>query len=318
MKLIGIISLVASVAFVGVVFLNKEAHSAPARADSPSGLQVAPRQPDLAPAYAPPADTIDMAEADAPQALGCLIKPHTAADVGASAPGVLARMAVKRGDLVTRGQVLAVLDSDVEEALARAAEARASAKAEIAVARATYDMTRKKVERMNSLNKLSYGAKLELELARGEMEVAAHRVDQARERHQIASREYQVAQTQLDRRYVRSPIDGVVADRLVNVGERTDGQPIARVIRLDKLRVEIVAPARLYGRLTTGMQGQVSTETAQPISLKAAIDQVDAFIDPASSTFRAQMIVDNANLSIPAGARCHVSFDETAGRSGRS
>ena len=227
-------------------------------------------------------------------------------------------MRVKRGDRVRRGQILAVLDNSVEQALLLAAEARAAARAEIAAARATHQMAQRKVARMKSLNELSYGAQLELELAEGELDVATYRIEQARERHRIADREHQVAAQQLDQRYVRSPIDGVVAEQMVSAGERADGRTIARVIRLDMLRVEVVAPARYYGRIAAGMIGTVNTETAEPMELTAIVDQVDAFIDPASSTFRAQMLVDNSALTVPAGARCRVSFDTGPAPAARS
>ncbi len=317
MKIFGLASLLAAAVFGGLILLNTEAHSAPSRSDTPQGIEIPPPRA-AAVDFRSPARAADSQDSPADNGFGCVIKPHTAADVGASAPGILSEIRIKRGDKVKRGQILAVLDSGVEHALLKAAEARAAARAEIAAARATYKMADRKVARMKSLTELSYGARLELELAEGELDVAASRVAQARERHYIAKQEHQVAESQLNQRYIRSPIDGIVADQLVNPGERTDGLPIARVIRLDMLRVEVVAPSRYYGRIAEGMTGVVSTETADPIELSAIVDQVDAFIDPASSTFRAQMLLDNSELKVPAGARCRVSFDGDASFGKRS
>ncbi|MFK7967457.1 MAG: efflux RND transporter periplasmic adaptor subunit [Burkholderiaceae bacterium] len=240
---------------------------------------------------------------------GCLIQPYSSAEVAASAPGVLAEVRVDRGDEVRRGQILAVLDTGVEQALLAAAKERASARAEVAAARATHQIATKKLERMRALNKLSYSARLEMELAQGELEVSKYRIEQARERHKIAKREHRVASSQLEQRYVRSPIDGVVADRLLNPGERADGRPIARVIRLDQLRVEVIAPAKRYGLIKPGMFGQIRTQTEKPIKFTAIVDQVDSFIDPASGTFRARMLLDNQALAVPAGARCEITFE---------
>lgn len=252
---------------------------------------------------------IGIAKSTSENNFGCLIQPHTSAEVAASAPGILSEVRVRRGDRVKKGQILAVLDNDVEQALLNAAAARATARSEIAAARATRDMASKKLRRMSALNELSYGAKLELELAEGELKVSQYRIEQAKDRHRIANREHQVAARQLDQRFVRSPIDGVVADRLVNPGERADGRPIARVIKLDQLRIEVVMPADQYGMITEGMFGTVETKTAEPITITAIIDQVDSFIDPASGTFRARMLFDNRDLSVPAGAQCRVTFE---------
>ena len=273
---------------------------------TPRGLEIPARQGSLnAPIRA---KTARQASND----YGCLIQPYSSAEVAASAPGVLAEVRVDRGDEVRRGQVLAVLDTGVEQALLAAAKERASARAEVAAARATHQIATKKLERMQALNKLSYSARLEMELAEGELEVSKYRIEQARERHKIAEREHRVASSQLEQRYVRSPIDGIVADRLLNPGERADGRPIARVIRLDQLRVEVIAPAKRYGLIKPGMFGQIRTQTEKPIKFTAIVDQVDRFIDPASGTFRARMLLDNQALAVPAGARCEITF-ETGG-----
>ncbi len=300
-----IVGASGSAALVALTAFTFESPRAQTRVESPRTVKLAagkksePRKPLSDQAVAPSAGND----------YGCLIQPHASANVATSVPGVLSEVRVRRGDTVKKNQILAVLDSDVEQALLGAAAARAQTRAEIASAQATRDMARQKLSRMQSLNELSYGARLEIELAQGELKVAEHRLQQARDRHKIANQEHQVAARQLEQRYVRSPIDGIVADRLLNPGERADGRPIMRIIKVKQLRVEVVAPAEQFGNLAPGMFGTVESETARPVSLTAIVDQVDSFIDPASGTFRARMLVDNSELKIPAGARCRVSFE---------
>ena len=243
-----------------------------------------------------------------PPALGCLIEPDASADVAAAAPGVLAKVVVERGDHVKRGDVLAVLDQEIERAALEASRERARTRAEIAAAEATRAMARKKTERFAALHELSYGAKLELELAKGELEVAEHRLRQARDAHRIAERDYEVSEQRLAQRSIRSPIDGVVADRYLNPGERADGRPIVRVIRLDQLRAEVVVPAQRFGQIRKGMVGTLTPEVAGAASMQASVVQVDPFVDAASGTFRARLAIANRDLAIPAGVRCDVRF----------
>jgi len=250
---------------------------------------------------------------------GCLIQPSIVTDVAAGAPGVLASVAVDRGQTVKRGQILAVLDNDVEQAVLAAAHARAQARASISAAEATRDMARGKLERMHALNKLSYGAQLELELAKGELKVAEHRLQQAQEASAIARREQDVANRQLSQREIRSPIDGIVADRLLEPGERVDGRPVVRVMNLDRLHVELVLPAERFGQVFPGMTISVTPEIGQKQAVNARVEQVDPFVDAASATFRARLTLANANRQVPAGARCQVALptDSAAARTRR-
>lgn len=239
---------------------------------------------------------------------GCLIEPAVTTEVAAGAPGVLATVAVERGQRVSRGQVLAVLDHDVEKAMVAAAQTRAQARSAIEAARATRDMARRKVQRMNALNRLSAGATLELELAQSELEVAEHRLRQAEEAAQIARQDHEIARQQFAQREVRSPIDGIVADRLLEPGERVDGRPIVRLMTLDTLRVELVLPAERFGSLRPDMVLEVTPDIGGTGGVPARVVQVDPFVDAASATFRARLSLANAGQRVPAGARCTVAM----------
>jgi RND family efflux transporter MFP subunit len=242
--------------------------------------------------------------------VGCLIAPGASSQVAAGSPGVLAEIKVERGDLVTRGQVLAVLDNGVEQALLKAAKTRAATYAGVVSAKASRDMARQKLSRIKRLEALSYNAKLELELAQGEAALAQSRLQLARDEHRASKSDHAVAQSQLQRRQVVSPIDGIVADRLLNPGERADGRPIVHVIQLDSLRVEVILPASKFGKVKPGMTGEVTPLVQNHEEVTGTVEQVDRFIDAASATFRARIAIENKDLSIPAGVRCDVKFAE--------
>ncbi len=243
--------------------------------------------------------------------VGCLIEPGASSQVAAGSPGVLAKVMVERGDTVQRGQVLAVLDNDVEQALLRAAKTRSATLAGVVAAKAARDMARQKLSRTKKLEALSYNARLELELAQGELALAQSRLQLARDEHKASKNDFAVAQSQLARRQVVSPIDGIVADRLLNPGERADGRPIVRVIKLDSLRVEVILPSTQFGKVNTGMSGEITPQVANASKVTGTVEQVDRFIDAASGTFRARMTIENDDLSVPAGVRCQVKFAQT-------
>ena len=63
--------------------------------------------------------------------LDCLLEPNRVIDVSSAVRGVLSAVDVERGDLVERDQVVARLDSSVEQAAMELAQARARANAEV-------------------------------------------------------------------------------------------------------------------------------------------------------------------------------------------
>ncbi|MGB7181186.1 MAG: efflux RND transporter periplasmic adaptor subunit [Burkholderiaceae bacterium] len=298
-------SLIGIGAFViGTLALNLPSSVAQSRVSSDRPVKL----------HATPLDTkstkASASAASAPEVIGCLIEPRISSQVAASSPGTLAEVKVDRGDRVTKGQVLAILDRDVEQALLASARSRAQTQSAMKAARATRNMAYHKLSRIRKLDALSYGSKLELELAAGELSVAEARLEQAQDEQKSARQDHVVAQTQLARRQVVSPIDGIVADRLLNPGERADGRTIVRIVQLDTLRVEVILPASQFGMVKQGMSGEVLPEIASAGSVVARVEQVDPFIDAASGTFRARLSMDNADLQIPAGIRCSIQFAE--------
>ena len=45
----------------------------------------------------------------------------------------------------------------------------------------------------------------------------------------------------------------MVVERYVSPGEYVDGQPLLRVAQIDPLRVEVIIPAQIFGRIIPGM-----------------------------------------------------------------
>ncbi len=266
--------------------------------------QPAPRAPAVV--REPPAVP---APAAPPTSLGCLIEATASAEIAAPGGGIVATVLVDRGDRVRRGQPLATLQADLERANVAAAEVRANAAAEIAATAAARDIAKQKARRQYELLQLGFGSPAEYDIAKGELEVADHRLAQAREANELARREALVARAQLAQRTLRSPIDGVVADRLLHPGERADGRPILKLLKLDALRVEVVVPASRIGQLKPGQSVKVTPEGPGGRTLPAEVTQVDAFVDAASGTFRARLALANPDGSVPAGVRCQVAFD---------
>ena len=242
--------------------------------------------------------------APAAKALGCLIEPDQVAEVGSQVVGVVERIDVERGATVAAGQPLLRLRADVERANAGAAQTRARVDADVLAATANLDLAEQKVKRAESLVAQGFVSAQATEQARGEAEVARQKLRQVRAQQSISSEEQRVAEAQLALRTVRSPFNGVVVERYINVGERVEERPLMRVAVINPLRVELMVPTAMYGTLAVGDRVSIRPELPGAAPVVATVRHVDQVLDAASNSFRVRLSLPNPQLKLPAGLRC--------------
>lgn len=245
---------------------------------------------------------------DAAQPLGCLIEAERIADIGSPVIGVIDRIEVERGDRVVKGQVLARLRAPVERAALSVASSRAESNAELQAAMAGATFMRDRLLRAEDLFRQNFISQQALDQARSESELAEQKLIQAREQRQLSRQERDVAAAQVLQRVIRSPIDGVVAERYASAGERVDDKPLLRIAKVDPLRVQLVVPVSMYLLVQAGGQANVVPDLPGAAPVSARVTMVDKVIDPASNTFRVHLELPNPNSALPAGLRCKAEF----------
>jgi len=240
----------------------------------------------------------------------CLIKPRSVAEVSARGDGVLGQFLVARGDHVKQGQVIARLDSEVEQATLNLAEARARMKAEVAELRESLALAERELARIAQLVARKAGSFTDQDRAATAAATARLRLERAQEEQQLAALEVARARELLERRQVHSPVDGVVMELLLAVGEsaNTTNRPIVRVAKVDPLNVELIVPVDFFGRISPGQVGEVIPRYpgARPVS--AVVTVVDPIVDAASDTFGVRLELANPGGLIPGGVRCDIRF----------
>lgn len=240
--------------------------------------------------------------------LRCVVEPDRVTEVGSPVIGVIESIHVERGDWVREGQLLARLRASVERASVSAAHVRSQAEADLQAATANYEFQRQKLARTEELMEKKFVSAQALDQVRAETSVAEQKVAQAREQKRVAREEVAFANAQLGLRSIRAPFAGIVADRYVNVGERVEVKPMFRVAKIDPLRVEIIAPAALYGSIRKGMAAQIIPDLPNAARFDSKVVLVDQLIDAASNTFRVRAELPNANGALPSGLRCRAEL----------
>jgi RND family efflux transporter MFP subunit len=253
--------------------------------------------------------TVDRARGRS-SAVGCIISPERVAEIGSPVVGIVRSLGVDSGDTVRSGQALVTLQSDVESAGVQAAQARSAIDADIRASAANLELARQRHVRAIDLQAQGFVSPQAIDQAKAEMEVAAQKLQQARGQHTVAQRELGVVRAQLDQRVVKSPFDGVITERYVNIGERVEDRPLMRLAMLDPLRVELVLPANRYGTVARNDALSVQPELPNAPVVTARVTHVDKVIDAASNTFRVRLSLPNPGNKLPAGARCKLLPNE--------
>lgn len=237
-----------------------------------------------------------------------LIEPFEIVNVGSPVEGVVAEVLVERSGLVRQGDPLVRLESSVEEAALKRAEATAAVEGEIRTEEARLTHARRQHGRIAELFKSEAISAEKKDEAATEVTLSTARLKKAREDKEVARLEAARAQALLDQRTIRSPIDGVVVERLAAPGEFVDDKPLLRLADLDPLRVEVILPAALFRTITPGMDAEVRPDGPEAGSHQARVTIVDRVIDPASNTFGVRLELPNPDYRLPSGLRCTVRF----------
>ena len=240
--------------------------------------------------------------------LDCFIEPYITVNVGSGVPGIIDELMVDRGDFVKKGQVLARLDSRVEDATLELIRARSELVATIESRKARLEFAIREHKRKEELYQEDITALGDIDEAKTNMLIAERELEEAVEQKYIATLELKQAQESVERRIIRSPINGVVVERFLSIGELVEEQPILKLAQLDPLNVEVIAPVTLLGSIKVGDKAEVMPEKPVEGVYIGKVKIVDRVIDAASGTFGIRIELSNTDYSLPAGLKCMVRF----------
>ena len=177
----------------------------------------------------------------------CVLEPSLIVKLGSPVASILQDVLAERGDIVKRGQVVAHLESWVEQAAVDYNRARAESSAEIEAKSAVLLQKTGVRNRKRGLLSTHVASSQDVENSEAEYNVAKQELALAVLNKQMAEIDLRRSQALLDQRAIKSPIDGVVTQRNLGPGEYVNQEAyIVTVARIDPLHVETYLPvARL-------------------------------------------------------------------------
>jgi multidrug efflux pump subunit AcrA (membrane-fusion protein) len=201
------------------------------------------------------ASLTSMVAADEPVLRRCLVTLIDEAKVPAREAGVLVELAVHEGQDVTKGQVIAKIDDNqpqMEKRKARAEHDQALARAEsdvdirfskesAGVAKLEWDKAEESHRRAPQSVSEIERKRLELNFMKSTLQIEQAELEQKLARLASDSKQVEVdaAESAIERRQITAPLEGEVVEVFPHLGEwMQPGDPLARVVRTDKVRVE--------------------------------------------------------------------------------
>lgn len=240
--------------------------------------------------------------------LDCVMEPSEIVDVGSAVPGVVEQIYARRSDLVKKGAVIFELESSVEQASLELAKIRAGLDTSIELRQESARFGSLTQKRNQQLLRKSAISLHDVDKSKTETRIAKLQVRQEQDNKTIAELEYHRAQMILQKRSIRSPVEGVIMERFKSVGEFVEDEPLVRVAQLNPLHVEVIVSVDYLGLIVPGMQADVTPSLTVNEKYLATVERVDRVADAASGTYGVRLSLPNPDYKIPAGLRCQLSF----------
>ena len=210
--------------------------------------------------------------------------------VSAEGAGKVVEVRSDEGDPVERGDVIVRLDDELN------ALGVAQADAQVAMARANYRKAKRDLKRSEEL----FGTK---DISESQIEMARLGVETAEAGLRSAEVALQMARRQLADTKVKSPISGKVAERYVDIGEMVSpGMPVATVIDLRRIRVEVTVSEEEIAQIEEGQRAYLTVDAYPDERFEGKVSMVGLKADRQTRSFPVDIEVpDNTGEKLKSG-----------------
>lgn len=225
-------------------------------------------------------------------------EPAAKVEVPSVQRGRLADVVAKEGDAIKKGDIIARLDTNVQEATVKLQQFKADNQTDIKFAKVALEYARVELEKYQKAEAGPADIRTK-ELSLRQAEAYLAKTVDAQETEKLALAREKIV---LENMTIRSPIDGFVHRLNKQAGESIDeNQPLAVVVQTNLVVVSFFLPEQLFGKIKTGEKATVELATTPPMVREAKVVSVDPYVDPAGHLFRVKMHVDNADGKLPVG-----------------
>jgi membrane fusion protein (multidrug efflux system) len=257
------------------------------------------------------------------------------AEVSAEAPGRVIATPVERGTHVAQGAVLArVAETETSAQLLEAEANAAQIEARLGLAgggsfdparvpdvmqaKASLDLAEAEFGRIASLLDQKVVSQSEYDQRRSQVDAARQQFQVARNVAEQSYRSLEAARARvaLARKAqadttIRAPFSGVVAERLVSVGDYvTRGARVATVVRIDPLRVELTVPEQAVSLVKVGQPVRIAVDAYPGETFEATVRYVSPSLRADQRALTVEAIAQNRDGRLKPGLFATASIQQ--------
>jgi len=202
----------------------------------------------------------------------------------AKTSGRILSILIAKGERVDAGQDLVLLDP--EDRPARLAEAKAKLHQRSLEFQADTKLQAKAVKSQNAL--------------------AASSAEYEHAKSSLAQIEQEIVDT-----HIKAPFKGILEETFVETGDVLSvgmDDKVATVIELNPLKVICDISEKDIARIQIGGEAQITLPCRDCPKLSATVVYIAKAADPKTRTYRVEMLVDNPDMTLPAGLTARINF----------
>jgi len=207
------------------------------------------------------------------------------ATVVAKVRGIVEELHVEEGDIVQAGDLLAQLE---DEQLALEAER----------AKATMDRLKNELNRKEEL----FNKNL----------VSAQEFENAKYEYHAQKSAYELAQLQVKYSQIKAPINGVISDRMIKVGNMINSdQEVFHITDFDTLLAVLNVPEHEMNKLQKGQPALIQVDAVAGKTFEGQVLRVSPTVNPETGTFKVTVSVKDESRQLKPGmfGRVRIVYD---------
>lgn len=244
------------------------------------------------------------------------INPLSTVSIGTQASGRIAEIYVDYNSEVKEGQLLALIDQDNAKAnVAQREAALEIAKAQVAVEENNIKYYKKALDRISKLNASKYSTEKDLEAAERDYDnaLAQLTLDQAQVKQAQAA--LNSALTELSYTEIKSPVDGIVISKAVEVGQTVAAsfstpELFSVAEDLTKMQIEATVAEADIAKVKDGQEVRFTVDSYADEYFHGKVVQVrnEALTTSNVVTYMVVIEIDNSELKLKPGMTANVEI----------
>lgn len=225
------------------------------------------------------------------------LRPKQQVDVTSRIAGRITQINVDIGQTVGRGTLIATIEDDeIRQQIERAKASIAVADASVAQREAELNNAKVELERRKQLVKDGVLSQQELDALEMRYRVAASQLELARAQRRQSDAELRELNIRQSQTRVYSPIAGVVARRLLDLGAMAGANtPIVNIVSVSPMVILANASEQDISRIKRGVQVNVTIDSLPGQKFTGRVMRISPLLDPQTRNGQVEIEIPNAN-----------------------